>query len=66
MTKGKKAVWVTWKKQPAKMSKSRITGYQGYPEDDLVKESTDDDLVNFQGEADLDYYDGGGDDSGGY
>lgn len=39
-----------------------ITGYQGYPDDDLVKESTDDDIVNFEGEADLDYHDGGGDD----
>lgn len=51
---------------PKEATGTPITGYQGYPEDDLVKESTDDDLVNFQGEADLDYYDGGGDDSGGY
>ena len=51
---------------PKEATGTPITGYQGYPEDDLVKESTDDDLVNFQGEADLDYYGGGGDDSGGY
>ena len=43
-----------------------IKGYQGYPEDDLVKESTDDDIVNFEGEADLEYHDGGGDYSDGY
>ena len=43
-----------------------ITGYQGYPEDDLVKESTDDDIVNFDGGADLEYHDGGGDYSDGY
>ena len=37
-----------------------ITGYQGYPEDDLVKESTDDEVAGFAGGADIDYYSGGG------
>ena len=42
-----------------------ITGYQGHPDDDLVRESKDDDLVNFAGGgADLDYYNGS--DAGGY
>lgn len=51
---------------PKEATGTPITGYQGYPDDDLVKESKDDDLVNFAGEADIDYYSGGGDDSGGY
>ena len=39
-----------------------ITGYQGYPEDDLVKESEDiNDVVGFAGGGDVDYHDGGGD-----
>lgn len=46
---------------PEEAQGTPIKGYQGYPEDDLVKESTDDDIVNFEGNADLDYYDGGGD-----
>jgi len=37
-----------------------ITGYQGYPEDDLVKESTDEEIAGFAGSADIDYYSGGG------
>ena len=37
-----------------------ITGYQGYPEDDLVKESTDEEVAGFAGGADIDYYNGGG------
>ena len=44
---------------PEEAQGTPISGYQGYPEDDLVKESTDDDIVNFEGEADLDYHDGG-------
>ena len=43
-----------------------ITGYQGYPEDDLVKESDDKDLLDFVGGGDIDYLDGGGDYSDGY
>jgi hypothetical protein len=43
-----------------------ITGYQGYPEDDLVQESKDDDIVNFAGGADVDYYNDRGSDSDGY
>ena len=44
-----------------------ITGYQGYPEDDLVKESEDiNDVVDFAGGADLEYHDGGGNYSDGY
>ncbi len=43
-----------------------IKGYQGYPEDDLVKESTDDDIVNFADGGDIDYLDGGNDYSDGY
>lgn len=46
---------------PEEAQGTPIKGYQGYPEDDLVKESTDDDIVNFEGDADLDYHDGGGD-----
>lgn len=51
---------------PKEATGTPITGYQGYPDDDLVKESKDDDLVNFAGEADLDYYSSGGDDGGDY
>jgi hypothetical protein len=44
-----------------------ITGYQGYPEDDLVKESEDiNDVVNFAGGGDIDYLNGTGDYSDGY
>ena len=39
-----------------------ITGYQGYPEDDLVHESKDDEVEGFEGGADIDYYNGGGSD----
>ena len=46
---------------PEEAQGTPIKGYQGYPEDDLVKESTDDDIVNFEGNADLDYHDGVGD-----
>lgn len=45
---------------PEESQGTPITGYQGYPEDDLVKESSEDDIVNFEGESDLDYHDGGG------
>jgi hypothetical protein len=39
-----------------------ITGYQGYPEDDLVKESEDiNDVVDFAGGGDIEYHDDGGD-----
>ena len=41
-----------------------ITGYQGYPEDDLVHESKDDEIVDFAGGADVDYYNGGGSSDG--
>ena len=51
---------------PEEATGTPITGYQGYPEDDLVKESKDDDLVNFEGEADLDYYSDRGDDADGF
>ena len=51
---------------PEESQGTPIKGYQGYPEDDLVKESTDDDIVNFDGAADLEYHDGGGDYSDGY
>ena len=43
-----------------------IKGYQGYPEDDLVKESDDKDLLDFVGGGDIDYLNGGGDYSDGY
>ena len=44
-----------------------ITGYQGYPEDDLVKESNDiNDVVDFAGGGDIDYLNGTGDYSDGY
>jgi len=41
-----------------------ITGYQGYPEDDLVHESKDDEIEDFAGGADVDYYNGGGSSDG--
>lgn len=44
-----------------------ITGYQGYPEDDLVKETEDiNDVVDFAGGGDIDYLNGTGDYSDGY
>ena len=49
---------------PEESTGTPITGYQGYPEDDLVKESKDDELVDFAGGADVDYYDGGGSSDG--
>lgn len=49
---------------PKEATGTPITGYQGYPEDDLVKESTDDDLVDFADGADVDYYNGGGSSDG--
>ena len=45
---------------PEEATGTPITGYQGYPDDGLVKESKDDEIVDFAGEADLDYYSGGG------
>lgn len=45
---------------PEESNGTPITGYQGYPEDDLVKESTDDEVAGFAGGADVDYYSGGG------
>ena len=51
---------------PEESQGTPIKGYQGYPEDDLVKESTDEDLVNFAGGGDVDYLNGGGDYSDGY
>lgn len=45
---------------PEEATGTPITGYQGYPDDGLVKESKDDEIVDFAGEADLDYYNGGG------
>lgn len=49
---------------PEEATGTPITGYQGYPEDDLVKESKDDELVDFAGGADVDYYNGGGSSDG--
>ena len=49
---------------PEESTGTPITGYQGYPEDDLVKESKDDELVDFAGGADVDYYNGGGSSDG--
>lgn len=49
---------------PEEATGTPITGYQGYPDDDLVKESKDDELVDFAGGADLDYYNGGGSSDG--
>ena len=49
---------------PEESTGTPITGYQGYPEDDLVKESKDDELVNFSDGADVDYYNGGGSSDG--
>lgn len=43
-----------------------ITGYQGYPEDDVVHESKDDEVVNFAGGADLNYYEDRGGNSDSY
>ena len=44
-----------------------ITGYQGYPEDDLVKETEDiNDVVDFAVGGDVDYLNGTGDYSDGY
>ena len=51
---------------PEESTGTPITGYQGYPEDDLVKESNDDDMAGFEGGADIDYYNGGKDNSDGY
>ena len=51
---------------PEESQGTPIKGYQGYPEDDLVKESTDEDLVNFSGGGDVDYLNGGSDYSDGY
>ena len=51
---------------PEESTGTPITGYQGHPEDDLVRESKDDDIVGFEGGADLDYYNGGGDNPDGY
>ena len=45
---------------PEESNGTPITGYQGYPEDDLVKESTDEEIADFAGGADIDYYSGGG------
>jgi len=49
---------------PEEATGTPITGYQGYPDDDLVKESKDEELVDFAGGADLDYYNGGGSSDG--
>lgn len=49
---------------PEESNGTPITGYQGYPEDDLVKESTDEEIAGFAGGADIDYYNGGGSSSG--
>ena len=49
---------------PEESTGTPITGYQGYPEDDLVKESKDDELVDFAGGADVDYYNSGGSSDG--
>lgn len=44
-----------------------ITGYQGYPEDDLVKESEDiNDVVDFAGGGDIEYHNSGNDNAYGY
>ena len=44
-----------------------ITGYQGYPDDDLVKESEDvNDVVNFAGGGDIEYHNSGNDNAYGY
>ena len=51
---------------PEEATGTPIRGYQGYPEDDLVKESDDKDLLDFVGGGDIDYLDGGGDYSDGY
>ena len=46
---------------PEEATGTPITGYQGYPDDDLVKESKDmDEVASFAGGADIDYYNGGG------
>ena len=45
---------------PEESQGTPIKGYQGYPEDDLVKESTDEEIAGFAGSADIDYYSGGG------
>ena len=45
---------------PEEAQGTPISGYQGYPEDDLVKESTDEEIAGFAGSADIDYYSGGG------
>ena len=45
---------------PEEAQGTPISGYQGYPEDDLVKESTDEEIAGFAGGADIDYYNGGG------
>ena len=44
---------------PEESQGTPITGYQGYPEDDLVHESNDDEVAGFEGGADIDYYNGG-------
>ena len=44
-----------------------ITGYQGYPEDELVKETEDiDDIAGFAGGGDLDYHNSGSNNAYGY
>lgn len=49
---------------PEEATGTPIRGYQGCPEDDLVKESKDEELVDFAGGADVDYYNGGGSSDG--
>ena len=49
---------------PEEATGTPIRGYQGHPEDDLVKESKDDELLDFAGGADVDYYNGGGSSDG--
>ena len=49
---------------PEEATGTPIRGYQGYPEDDLVKESKDEELVDFAGGTDVDYYNGGGSSDG--
>lgn len=44
-----------------------ITGYQGYPEDELVKESEDmDEIAGFAGGGDIDYHNSGSNNAYGY
>ena len=47
---------------PEESQGTPIKGYQGYPEDDLVHESKEDEVAGFEGGADIDYYNGGGSD----